>query len=319
MGKKLWGKGAERMLMSEDYWKQPLKWNRAAEAAKARRRVFCASLADVFECRVDLVKPRQRLFTIIEATPWLDWMLLTKRPENITKMIPSTWKDEHAPPRNVWYGSTVENQAMADKRIPELLQVPATVRFLSCEPLLGPVNLTRWLPTEQANWQCQKCHAFLNALKACHWCGASKEYLCGSHVANRRDPSNKFSGYTNRQPIDWVICGGESGGGARPMRPDWARSLRDQCQVSHVSFHLKQWGEWAEHDGKPVDTERLALFSTRENGEEPILLKDLEPDRRLNWAETHEPDDVLMERVGVKKAGRKLDGKFWDEHPVVPV
>jgi protein gp37 len=317
MGHDAWGAKAPRIWMAEDYWRQPAKWNAKAAEAGQRRRVFCASLADVFENREDVVPHRQRLFSVIDETPWLDWLLLTKRPQNIVRMIPSEWNDCHQPRRNVWYGTTVENQEEADRRIPELVKVPAAVRFLSCEPLLEPVDLTKWLPTGRANWQCQKCGAFLNSLAQCRWCGASKDYLCGSHAANRPDPSNKFSGYCNRQPLDWVIVGGESGGDSRPMRPAWARQLLAQCRQAGIAFHFKQWGNWMEWDHKPVEPEKLALFATLENGEKPIIIKDLAEDRRENWAETHEKDDVLMERTTVKRAGRKLDGEFYDEYPVV--
>lgn len=318
MGHDAWGAKAPRIWMAEDYWRQPLKWNEKAAAAGQRRRVFCASLADVFEDREDIVPHRQRLFEMIGRTPMLDWLLLTKRPHNITRMIPPEWNDPHEPMRNVWYGTTVENQEEADRRIPALVRVPAVVRFLSCEPLLGPVDLTKWLPAGRANWQCQKCLAYLNSLAQCRWCGASKDYLCGSHAANRPDPTNTFTGYCNAQPLDWVIVGGESGGGARPMRPSWARNLLAQCRQAGVAFHFKQWGSWVEWDGDgSVDLEKLALFSTRENGEEPIFIADLEPDRRQNWAEKHDADDVLMERTTVKRAGRKLDGTFYDEYPVV--
>lgn len=118
-----------------------MKWNAEAEVAGARHRVFCASMADVFEKRRDLDVPRERLWELIGATPSLDWLLLTKRPENISGMI--GWsKDEW--PHNIWLGTTVENHRYAEKRLPHLLVHPATVRFLSCEPLLGHVDLQPW-------------------------------------------------------------------------------------------------------------------------------------------------------------------------------
>jgi protein gp37 len=108
-----------------------------------RRKVFCSSLADVFEDRRDLDEHRLRLWQIIEATPWLDWLLLTKRPENMRRMLPAAWLDK--PRLNVWAGTTVETQPYT-WRIDELLAVPAVVHFLSCEPLLGALDVTPWLP-----------------------------------------------------------------------------------------------------------------------------------------------------------------------------
>lgn len=125
----------ERRRTSESYWKQPLKWNVEAVKLKSRPRVFCASLADVFDNQVP-EQWRADLWEVIASTPNLDWLLLTKRPQNIAKMLPPLW-----PEPNVWLGTTVENQEEAGRRIPHLLAVPAVVHFLSCEPLLGPVNL----------------------------------------------------------------------------------------------------------------------------------------------------------------------------------
>lgn len=133
-----WGPGKLRTVTSPRNWLQPLAWNAAAKKSGVRHRVFCSSLADVF----DLEAPdgaREWLWELIASTPMLDWQLLTKRPENIMVMIPQQWRTTE--PENVWYGTTVENQEQAEKRIPELLRVPAAVRFLSCEPLLGPVVL----------------------------------------------------------------------------------------------------------------------------------------------------------------------------------
>lgn len=205
-----WGPNSSRLVHGDSYWRQPLKWNRDAAAAGERRRVFCASLADVFEDRPELIEPRRRLFKLIQATPNLDWLLLTKRPENIYSLTYKAIDPADDPDcdfniagepngleivsfgelyPNIWLGTTVENQEQADKRIPELLKIPARVRFLSCEPLLSAVDL-------------------------------------GFALAR----------------IHWVIAGGESGPNARPMQIKWARSLRDQCQAAGVAFHFKQWG-----------------------------------------------------------------------------
>ncbi len=147
VGQKVWGPKAERRTMSENHWKQPLKWNRDAENATERPRVFCASMADVFEDRPELAAPRARLFDLIEATPNLDWLLLTKRPQNVKRL--AKWQDEW--PENVWLGTTVELQTRADELLPFLAEIPAKVRFISAEPLLGPLDLTPWMGST-INW-----------------------------------------------------------------------------------------------------------------------------------------------------------------------
>ena len=193
-GQKVWGDDAPRRFFGDKHWNEPLKWNKEAEGATERPRVFCASMADVFEKRDDLNEQRERLWKLIMATRNLDWLLLTKRPENILEMIPVDWRD--MPHANVWFGTTAENQEQLNKRYGPLVSVPANVRFLSCEPLLGPLVLG------------------------------------------------------NAAGIDWVIVGGESGAGARPMNPDWARSIRDQCNAEGVAFHFKQWGDFNEHGAR---------------------------------------------------------------------
>lgn len=132
-----------------DYWRQPPKWNAAARRNGTRARVFCASLADVFDNQVP-PEWRADLWALIAATPDLDWVLLTKRPQNIETMLPDDWNEGRA---NVWLGSTVENQAEADRRLPHLLRVPAKLHFLSCEPLLGPLDLpARDDPRHRIDW-----------------------------------------------------------------------------------------------------------------------------------------------------------------------
>ena len=138
-GHATWGAETERKISSEAYWKQPLKWNRQAGNSGQPTRVFCGSMCDVFEWRADLHSHRDRLWELIEATPHLTWMLLTKRPENMNFLTPARWRG--CWPRNVWAMTTCENQAMADKRIPLLQDVPAAVRGLSCEPMLSPIVL----------------------------------------------------------------------------------------------------------------------------------------------------------------------------------
>lgn len=144
-GHNIWGPAAttERRTFGDKHWAEPLKWNADALQAGERRRVFCSSMADVFEDHPQLIDERLRLWKLIDQTPQLDWLLLTKRPENIDYMAPCSWVADGFP-GNVWLGVSAENQAMADKRIPILAGIPATVRFLSCEPLLGPLDLATW-------------------------------------------------------------------------------------------------------------------------------------------------------------------------------
>ncbi len=147
-GHRVWGPAANtpRRLFGEKHWQEPLAWNRQAEKQGHRRSVFCASMADVFEEHPQLDGERLRLWDLIAKTPWLNWLLLTKRPERVLKMAPwsSPWPD------NVWVGTSVGLQKRAEERLPFLLEIPAVVRFLSCEPLLGPLNLSAWI--SQLQW-----------------------------------------------------------------------------------------------------------------------------------------------------------------------
>lgn len=148
-----WGENAPRLFASDAYMAQPLVWNRAAERAGVRRRVFCASMGDFFELHPDpriaarQQEYRDRVYKLIDQTPWLDWLFLTKRPENVQGMVP--WLGRF--PANVWLGVSVENQDAAEARIPILLDLDAQysgVRpFLSCEPLLGPIDLEAAAPS----------------------------------------------------------------------------------------------------------------------------------------------------------------------------
>ena len=148
VGFDVWSTGRPRRYLSDAYWRQPVHWNALAERDGGRARVFCASMGDVFEWKKGLSAWRQRLWTLIEETPALDWLLLTKRPHLVKRLAP--WGDEW--PANVWVGTTVENQRWVDKRLPHLAEVPARVRFLSCEPLLDEVTLAHWLERGAVNW-----------------------------------------------------------------------------------------------------------------------------------------------------------------------
>lgn len=192
-GKVQWGPHGERKRTSEANWKQPLRWAKNARHISnpfLRPRVFCASLADVWDNQVP-IEWRRDLFHLIWETRELDWLLLTKRPENIAKMLPAAIGEvELWPWPNVWLGTTCEDQDHYNRRWPVLQQVPAVVRFISHEPSLGPLTRLRLVPSG---------------------------------------------------PVpDWVICGGESGHGARYMEPVWARALHEECAIVGASFFMKQ-------------------------------------------------------------------------------
>ena len=213
------------------HWEEPLEWNRLARKRGERCRVFCASMADVFECGdirgALLDSEREKLFHLIERTPSLDWLLLTKRPHNVLRMVP--WGHEaHTWPSNVWIGTSVEDQKRADERIPELLQIPARIRFLSVEPLLGPVNLEPFL-------MCSACGGggYVGGGSDMEGENVDPGYPCECTEEGTRPPT---------PPISWVIVGGESGRGARPCRVEWIRSVVRQCKDSDVPCFVKQLG-----------------------------------------------------------------------------
>ena len=186
-----WG-NFPRKRTTTDYWKAPKIWNAKAEHFRAehgrRQRVFCASLADAFDNKAQS-QWRKDLFALIKDCPNLDWLLLTKRPQNIHKMLPSDWGEGYP---NVWLGMTAEDQERYNQRWPHLAAIPATIRFVSYEPAIGPLRISD----------------------------------------------------TNQLP-DWLICGGESGHGARPMKAEWARNVIRDCLQLGVAPFMKQWGTYA--------------------------------------------------------------------------
>jgi protein gp37 len=229
-----WGPRAPRRRTKT--WSDPMRWQRAAVAAGRRFRVFCASLADVFDNHPSIAGEwRHDLWALVRATPDLDWLLLTKRPQNARRFLPADWQDGYP---NVWLGATVESQPEADRRVPVLLRIPARLHFLSCEPLLGRLDLT------------------------CIRVGGS-----GSLYRANALTGDGFDG----RAIGWVIAGGESGPGFRVADPDWFRGLRDQCAEAEIPFLFKQWSgpgqrqvkalgrvlDGVVHDGYP-DRERAA-------------------------------------------------------------
>ena len=148
LGLDIWSHGTDRRLLSEANWRLPLKWNQKAAQAGTKERVFCASMSDVFEWKKGLGQERIKLWELIESTPSLIWLLLSKRPHLAKRMVP--WGDDW--PANVWIGTTAENQKWADKRLPWLVDLPTRNRFVSCEPLLGQIRLESWLASAEIGW-----------------------------------------------------------------------------------------------------------------------------------------------------------------------
>lgn len=210
-GHDIWGKDSPRRFFGDKHWNEPMKWELEAIRAGKPALVFCASMADVLEDRKDLEPHRKRLWALIEATPHLRWLLLTKRPENYATMLPAGWLDK--PRENVWIGTTAENQRRADERIGHLVKVPAVVRWLSVEPLLEEIDLSEHFRT-----------ALLQE--------TGKVDDRGIHMV-----------CTEAAPlIHWVIIGGESGFGTRPMDENWARRMIADCRKAGVAPFVKQLG-----------------------------------------------------------------------------
>lgn len=328
----------------------PLKWKRP-------RRIFWNAHGDLFH---DAVPDEwiDRVFAVCALTPQHTHMILTKRSARMRAYMSSAAAWEHIarqmldnykawgvsalptlidalanraneaepsiaamPIRNVWLGVSVEDQTRADERIPDLLATPAAVRFISAEPLLGPVDL-RWIaePDDEKD-------GVIDALLGCNWIdgmGRGEEFrpVRPGHqdrVMHRWVCSPESDILANRK-LDWVIVGGESGPGARPMHPDWARSLRDQCAAAGVPFHFKQWGNWTFTHGEenanggvdfnpPVD---LGINIMRWRKWEGDCAR--EPRKGESVAEWFTPA-VYAIPVGKKAAGRLLDGV---EHNGVP-
>jgi protein gp37 len=270
-----------RVTLHPDRLEQPLRWRKP-------RRVFVCSMGDLFHDAVSygFIDGVMRTIGICHLeNRGHKFLILTKRPKRMLHYFTrgmfmlhdrkgqsnhGGWADwnKDEPWSNLWLGVTVENQQRADERILILLQTPAAVRFVSMEPMLGSTDLGRACP-----------------------CG----YYCDESVGHVDHP---FWTPGIKPGIGWVIVGGETGPSARPMHPDWVRSIRDQCMEAGVSFFFKQWGEWAPW---------LSGF----NKTTGILVR---PDGSIG-----KPGDgttgVGMSRVGRKRAGRLLDGREWNEYP----
>ncbi len=282
--------GFEQVMLLPDRLDQPLRWRRP-------RRIFVNSLSDLFHESVPDIYLSQ-VFDVMERASHHTFQVLTKRHGRMRSYVTARMarKREYAdkfadcpteemrnspaakdareradrPPSNIWLGVSVEDQKWADIRIPALLETPASVRFISAEPLLGPIDLRGHL-----NGHCAE-HDFP-----------------GGFCIQRHHPGVEH--------LHWVIAGGESGPGARPMHPDWARQLRDHCQAAGVPYLFKQWGTWAPN----------GHWGWGNGGPNTIYLKPYlpRPDRM------HEAEGYSLSRVGKKAAGRVLDGRTWDEMP----
>lgn len=283
---------------------QPLRWRRP-------RRIFVNSMSDLFHDSVPDEYIAQ-VFAVMAAAPRHTFQVLTKRHARMRSLLNSHafWTSvllhlddlpdhyihtvdgqplgANHPLPNVWLGVSTENQRWADIRIPALLDTPAAVRFISAEPLLGPIDLGGYLRCPDHDR-----------------CGPGPCSSCAT-ADNAEYPDRKLW-CTN--PIDWVITGGESGPGARPMHPDWARSLRDQCTAAGVPFLFKQWGEYRPSQrgvrGYSTDRDRFVFL----DGSGHIALRDMAESMSGPGFGT------TVKRVGKKQAGRELDGRTWDEYP----
>lgn len=286
----VWGDDAPRRILSDANWAKPFKWDRDAEQAGRPALVFCASMADVFEDRRDLDEHRASLWDLIEATPHLIWQLLTKRPEHVLDQVPDHWKRSteistdgrlirHPSrwPGNVWIGTTVENQRQADRRIPHLVEIPAPVRFLSCEPLLGPLDLERWL-------LCGPRTPLLTGEPFIRWVIAGGESGPGARPSHpdwfrqlRRQVTDAAIPFFFKQWGDWI-----------PYETD------------------AQPGFWQSQHGHFVTTNHFPNDIADPEFQSNVWSADLE---------TNPAEPVVHNRVGKANAGAHLDRTLWREFP----
>lgn len=251
--------------------------------AKMPGRIGVQLMGDLFHLGVDFGMVHE-VFDVMWQSPHHTFLVLTKRPErmfefmtqkNIQNMYGNEW-----PLKNVWLGVSCENQARADERIPILLQIPAAVRWVSIEPMLGAVDISPWD-------RCDQCGRLRNTFDPYNDLGKPwTHWACHEHY----NPDGGCDGTYEENAIDWVVLGGETGPGARPMHPDWVRSVRDQCVEAGVPFYFKQWGEWA------LTTE-----------EEPFM--------ECWTTAVGDKLDTIMARCGKKRSGHLLDGREWREMP----
>lgn len=267
-----------KVVCHEDLLDMPLRWRKP-------RAVFVNSMSDLFHDDVP-IEFIAKVWATMTACPQHVFMILTKRPLRMKQILNVrtdryTAFDRMHP--NVWLGVSCENQAMADQRIPHLLKTPAAVRFVSYEPALGPISFEN-RNGETMLFTCQEqC--------PCDGTDCENENECLSHS----------EGLPHYRGIDWVICGGESGPGARPMHPDWARSVRDQCKAAGVKYFFKQWGEWA-----PWEIRHAGMQNMRD-------VMYLNNDGTFTDTSNGKLGQIV--KVGKKEAGRLLDGVEHSEWP----
>lgn len=263
----------DKVAFFENRLSQPINW-------KAGKTIFVCSMSDLFHEDV----PEQFIWQVMKAVlaaPQHKYLVLTKRAGRMAVIMS---KIGHAPIKNLGLGVTVCNQEEAAKKIQLLLQTPAAMRFVSVEPMLGPIELC--IPRG-----CRGCNHPGNVIprSMCTQCGGTGQ-----------EPS-----------IDWVICGGESGKRARPVHPDWIRSLRDQCVEANVPFFFKQWGEW-----EPWEEIREVVIGGFSFGTEFQTGKGKKIGGVPYRCKNHEWENgVDMWCVGKKAANRELDGRVWDQRP----
>ncbi|HAR33380.1 MAG TPA: phage Gp37/Gp68 family protein [Desulfobacter sp.] len=257
-----------RVTIHPERLNEPSKWHKP-------QRIFVCSMGDLFHPDVPVDFIRKVLLAMRNFEQHI-FLLLTKRPERMREAINQALKitDYCWPLGNVWVGVSAENQQAADKRIPLLLQIPAAVRFVSCEPLLSAIDLSHWLTCA-----CDE-----------YWPGQGHTPDCPT------------------QNLHWCIVGGETGPGARPVHPDWVRSLRDQAVAAGVSFWFKQWGEFSSDNSHIKPGRKYPASST-------LVTKTGKP----YCCQAIGHSDIWMHRIGKKAAGRLLDGRTWDEYPETEV
>lgn len=285
-------------FVDEKTLQQPIRWTRG-------RRIFVCSMTDIFG---DWYTDEQitQLFDVMLRTPQHTYQILTKRPERMA----TYFQGYSFPPKNIWAGTTIENQQRADERVLHLCNTPAAVRFLSIEPLLGPVDLLRIKCPKLAKPGTTNEPHRVDVLRGGYW----------------EDRDVGWKGFVNHSDfpgrIGWVIVGGESGRAARPMNPEWVVSLRDQCRDAHVPFFLKQWGEWVGGEDFYTDTDDEAgPAGTYAQLHNDTVVREavVGADRWKNWNEDTDDgcrvNDPVSVRVGKKAAGKLLGGVEYMEFP----
>lgn len=293
---------------NEKWLMQPISWQRS-------RKIFVCAHSDLFHPAV----PDEwidKVFAVMALAKQHTFQVLTKRADRMLEYLrngggscirigirqqieamgyPDIGAVGKALP-NVWLGVSVEDQVAADERIPLLLQTPAAVRWISAEPLLGSVDLApAYLPCPNSEYIIMDPET--GGYECCSQCD--------------------YTGIGNEMGIDWVVVGGESGPKARPMHPEWARSLRDQCAAAGVPFLFKQWGEWAPRSDCYHTFSDGSSCADRDPGATKWPCIRL-TERGLNGhslSNSDGGDDAYMQRIGKKEAGRLLDGMQHDGYP----